>query len=317
MRGSGPYLDWTARARAVPIMHVIHRRGINTLKRVGAEYVGPCPRCGGEDRFAVHTKKNIFNCRNCNVGGDVIQLVEHLDGVDFKTACETLVGPQPKPNGKDRSNQTEIVVAEFQYHDENWATLLIVERIEFQKLGGDFVLKEDGKRDKTFKQKRPDPEHRGKWIYNADGVPAVPYRLPQLIEAIANGHPILIVEGEAKAELLWSWNIAATCCVGGAKKWKPEHSKFLRGADVFLLPDNDNAGWEHIHKVGASLSATAKTIRVLNLPGLPLKGDIIDWAKAGGTREQLDALLVEAPVWRLPKVEDVLDKKSAATAGEE
>jgi putative DNA primase/helicase len=117
--------------------------------------------------------------------------------------------------------------------------------------------------------------------------------------------------------LLWSWNIAATCRVGGAKKWKSEHSEFLRGADVFLLPDNDNAGWEHVHKVGASLSATARTVRVLNLPGLPLKGDIIDWAKAGGTREQLDALLVEAPVWRLPKVEDVLDKKSAATAGEE
>jgi len=316
MRGSGPYLDWTARARAVPIVDEIRRRGINNLKRVGDEYVGPCPKCGGDDRFAVHTKKNIFNCRNCSVGGDVIQLVEHLDGVDFKTACETLVGPQPKANGKDRSGQVEIVVAQFQYHDENGNTLLAVERIEFQKLDGDFALK-DGKRDKTFKQKRPDPDHRGKWIHNADGVPPVPYRLPQLIEAIANGHPILIVEGEAKAELLWSWNIAATCCVGGAKKWKPEHSKFLRGADVFLLPDNDNAGWEHIHKVGASLSATAKTIRVLNLPGLPLKGDIIDWAKAGGTREQFDALLVEAPVWRLPKVDDLPDKKSAATAGED
>jgi hypothetical protein len=307
MRGSGPYLDWTARARAVPIVDVIHRRGINNLKSVGDEYVGPCPKCGGEDRFAVHTKKNIFNCRNCNVGGDTIQLVEHLDGVDFKTACETLVGPQPKPNGKDRSNQTEIVVAEFQYHDENWNTLLVVERIEFQKLGGDFVLK-DGKRDKTFRQKRPDPNHRGRFIYNADSVPAVPYRLPELLEAIAAGHPILIVEGEAKADLLRSWSVAATCCAGGAKKWKAEHSEFLRGADVFLIPDNDNAGWEHIHKVGASLSATAKTIHVLNLPNLPLKGDIIDWAKAGGTREQLDALLAAAPIWKLPTAADEKDE---------
>src|SRR6516225_11264619 len=104
MRGIGPFLSWTARARAVPIVDEIRRRGINNLKRVGDEYVGPCPKCGGDDRFAVHTKKNIFNCRNCNVGGDTIQFVEHLDSVDFKTACERLVGPQPKakPNGKSR-----------------------------------------------------------------------------------------------------------------------------------------------------------------------------------------------------------------------
>jgi hypothetical protein len=246
----------------------------------------------------------------------VIQLVKHLDDVDFNTACATLAGPLPKGNGKDRDGRAEIVVAEFQYHDQNQNTVLVVERREFQKADGSFALK-DGKRDKTFKQKRPDPDHRGKWIHNADGVAAVPYRLPQLIEAIANGYPVLIVEGEAKADLLWSWGIAATCCVGGAKKWKPEHSEFLCGADVFLLPDNDNAGWEHVHKVGASLSATAKTIRILKLPDLALKGDIIDWANAGGTREQLDALLVEAPGWQLPKVDDLPDMKSAATAEED
>ena len=30
------------------------------------------------------------------------------------------------------------------------------------------------------------------------GVPVVPYRLPELIEAIAADHPVLIVEGESK-----------------------------------------------------------------------------------------------------------------------
>jgi len=37
---------WIDRARAVPIMHEIERRGIK-LKRVGAEYIGPSPLCGG------------------------------------------------------------------------------------------------------------------------------------------------------------------------------------------------------------------------------------------------------------------------------
>jgi DNA primase len=122
----------------------------------------------------------------------------------------------------------------------------------------------------------------------------VPYRLPELIEAIGNERLILIVEGEAKVDLLWSWNVAATCCPAGSKKWKPEHSEFLRGADVVILPDNDGPGREHADIVGASLAGIAKRVRVLALPGLGAKGDIIDWEKAGGTREQLDALLREA-----------------------
>jgi hypothetical protein len=311
MRGDGPFLDWAARARAVPIVDIVLRRGI-MLKRVGGEYVGPCPKCGdGDDRFGVNIQKNIFNCRVCNVGGDAIRLIEHLDNVDFKAACERLAGPQPKANGKDRpgKGEVEIVAAEHQYHDENWGTLLVVERIEFQNGAGEYVLK-DGKHKKTFKQKRPDPDHRGKFVYNADGVPPTPYRLPQLLEAIVAGHPILIVEGEAKVDLLWGWNVAATCCAGGAKKWKQEHSERLRGADVYLLPDNDNAGWEHIHKVGASLSTTAKSIRVITLPDLPPKGDIIDWANAGGTREKLDELLADAPVWQMPTTEEQTNQES-------
>ena len=121
-------------------------------------------------------------------------------------------------------------------------------------------------------QRRPDPDHPGEWLWNVDGVPVVPYRLPQLIEAIAAGHPVLIVEGERKADLLWSWNIAATCNAGGAKKWKPEHAEFLRGADVVLVPDNDDVGWEHINEVGASLVGIAKRIRVLVLPHAKRQG---------------------------------------------
>ena len=195
--------------------------------------------------------------------------------------------------------------------------LFVVERVEFRNSDGSYVLNDDGKRQKTFRQKRPDPDRPDKWIFNIRGVPVVPYRLPELIEAIANERHIFIVEGEAKVDLLLSWNVAATCCAGGSKKWKPEHSKFLRGADVVTLPDNDSPGWGHVNSVGAALSKAAKRVRVLVLPDLQPRGDVIDWAKSGGTREQLDALLNDARDWEPPTADSLNNQKEAAKARED
>jgi DNA primase len=111
--------------------------------------------------------------------------------------------------------------------------------------------------------------------------------------------------------------VIATCNAGGATKWKPEHSAFLKDADVILVPDNDDAGWKHIDIVGRSLVGIAKRIRVLALPGLAVKGDIIDWAKAG-TREQLDELIDKAPDWEPPAAEELnKEKKVVAEQSED
>jgi hypothetical protein len=308
--------EWVRRARAVSIQTELERRGIK-LKREGLERVGPCPKCGGDDRFAINIKKGVFNCRGCGVGGDVIQLVEHLDGVDFNTACTRLTGqPPPKANGKATSSKdtaTKVVVASFEYQDQNGAIAFVVDRIQFRRPDGGFVLK-DGKPDKVFRQRRPDPDHPGRSINNVSGVPVVPYRLPELTKAIAADHPILIVEGEGKVDLLASWNMPATCCAGGAGKWRDEQSKFLRGADAVLIPDADDAGAKHIQQVGAALNGLAKRIRVVMLPGLAPKGDVVDWARAGGTREQLDALIEQAPDWQPLKTETSGEAKSREDA---
>jgi hypothetical protein len=74
--------DTVERARSIPIESEIMRRGIK-LRRQGQELVGPCPRCGGDDRFAVHVKKQFWNCRICKKKEDdagVIGLVRWLDG---------------------------------------------------------------------------------------------------------------------------------------------------------------------------------------------------------------------------------------------
>jgi phage/plasmid primase-like uncharacterized protein len=95
-----------ARARDTPIEHEVARRGVK-LRRVGAEMVGPCPMCGGIDRFGVNIRKQIWNCRQCGVGGDVIRFMQHVDGCDFATAISTLAGntarltPKPAPVRRD------------------------------------------------------------------------------------------------------------------------------------------------------------------------------------------------------------------------
>jgi hypothetical protein len=299
---------WISKARAVKIGEVVRKRGGLGLKaKPKGELVGPCPKCGGHDRFAVSTKKQVFNCRGCGAKGDVIALAMLLDHVDFAHACETLTG-EPKPNGKQRTNgkaaTAKTVVAEaYPYHDQDGELSFVVERVEYLRADGGHVLK-DGKRKKTFRQKRPDPANPGQWLYNVDGVRIVPYRVRELLEAIALDHTIFIVEGERKVDALAAWNVAATCNAMGAGHWTSDHSTFLKNADVVLIPDADDAGFRHVHAVGATLSGIAERARVLMLPGLPPKGDVVDWIKAGGTREQFDALVADAPLWMPPPETD-------------
>jgi len=92
--------DWIERARAVTTGSVLHERGIlKGLNGRNGQLAGPCPNCGGRDRFGVKLKKGLFNCRGCGTGGgDAIALVQFLDGCDFVRAVETLVGSPP--NGR-------------------------------------------------------------------------------------------------------------------------------------------------------------------------------------------------------------------------
>ena len=79
-------------AREADILALAERLG-SKLKRAGAsEYVGPCPVCGGKDRFGVNIKKQVWNCRGCGKGGDVIGLAQHAGGATFAEAVAALSG---------------------------------------------------------------------------------------------------------------------------------------------------------------------------------------------------------------------------------
>jgi hypothetical protein len=89
---------WAEQARAVRIEDEVARRGIKL--RGGVDRCGPCPVCGGTDRFSINLRKQVFNCRICDHGGDVIELVRHIDGLSFGEAVRLLAGhaPPQKPD---------------------------------------------------------------------------------------------------------------------------------------------------------------------------------------------------------------------------
>jgi hypothetical protein len=97
-------------ARLVPIEDEVARRGI-VLKGT-VDRCGPCPVCGGTDRFAINVRKQVFRCRQCDVGGDVITMVRHLDGRSFHEAVETLTG------GELRRTAVQAPVAKKQTDEE-------------------------------------------------------------------------------------------------------------------------------------------------------------------------------------------------------
>src|SRR5262249_50685047 len=115
-------------------------------------------------------------------------------------------------------------VASFAYVDEQGDLLYEACRLEYP------LQADQAKPKKTYRQRRPDPDNPGEWIWDADGVRLVPYRLPELIEAVAHGRPIYIPEGEKHCDTLYELRLPATCNVGGAGKWRDEYSKIVAGS---------------------------------------------------------------------------------------
>jgi len=238
-------------------------------------------------------------------GGGTIQLIERDVGLKGQQAIGWLreqgfnIPDDPVTNGhaggeynKPNKRTGGHIVATYSYVDQFGDELFQVIRKEFDLQPG------QKKPDKIFQQRRRAKANeppgtvvgkRGKvvgddgWVFDIEGVERVPYRLPELLDCIAAGLTIFIPEGEKKVDLLQTMNLPATCNMGGAAKWSPEWNKYFKGATVCLLPDNDPAGSKHVATVGAILSEVCSEVKVLELPGVPPKGDICDWVDAGGT----------------------------------
>ena len=89
-------------AQAVNISDVAIERGF-AFDRAG-NHAGPCPRCGGRDRFSISIRKSAFLCRQCHSkgGGGAIRLVMFLDDVGFRDAVMTLTGARHRPERQSK-----------------------------------------------------------------------------------------------------------------------------------------------------------------------------------------------------------------------
>jgi P4 family phage/plasmid primase-like protien len=199
--------------------------------------------------------------------------------------------PKPKPR----------IVKNYNYPDESGTLLFQVVRFE----------------PKDFRQRRPNPDRPGDWLWKMDGVRRVLYRLPSIVAAPLDT-PIFVVEGEKDADRLTISGLTATTIPGGAGKWQDSYGESLRGRVVVLIPDNDRPnpttgrrpGWDHVVCIANALIGVAASVRVLNLPndeatfpadrGGPLtpKWDVSDWLDRGGTRDQFFVTLDATPEWQ-------------------
>lgn len=217
-------------------------------------------------------------------GGGLVQLIRERKGLDEAAALRWIgdQGVRVEGRGAAEGKGARRIVATYDYQDE--AGELVYQVVRYEP--------------KDFRQRRPDG--KGGWQWSTKGVRHVPYRLGELRAAVGR-RTVFVAEGEKDVDNLRRLGVVATCNPGGAGKWPPHFAAWFKGADVVILPDNDEAGRKHAEAVQANLRPVVRSLARLDLPGLPHKGDPSDWIAAGGTAEALLSLAAGASTpWAEP-----------------
>ena len=136
---------------------------------------------------------------------------------------------------------------------------------------------------------RPLAKTANGWIIGGMPEPRPLYRLPELLAR--PDECAYVTEGEKAADAAASIGLLATTSPHGSESAKMADWTPLTGRDVIILPDNDDAGQGYARDVTSILLGLdpATTVRVVELPDLPTKGDIYDWLEARDATEP-DAL---------------------------
>ncbi len=234
-------------------------RHVQKLTAHGDEVRGLCPFHDDHNpSWSGNRRSGLWRCFGCNASGNA-ELFSLRTGEQAE-----------KRNG----NHQRRIIATYDYLNEN--DTLLYQAVRFEPKG--------------FAQRRPNGN--GGWIWNLEGVRRILYRLPEILKA----DTVFIVEGEKDVDRLWSLGIPATTNPQGAGKWRDEYQESLRDKQIVIIPDNDEIGAQHAQAVARSLLSVAEAVKVVRLPGLPLKGDVSDWLDAGHSNDELVAITTAAPI---------------------
>jgi hypothetical protein len=140
----------------------------------------------------------------------------------------------------------------------------------------------------------------GSWDSTLGDARRVLYGLPQLIAGIAARQWVFVVEGEKDAERLVAEGFVATTIAMGSNpgNWDKTETRILDDAYVAVIGDNDAAGRKYARHVASSLTGRAAEVRLIQLDGLPEKGDVSDWLDSGGTPADLVKILDSTQAWK-------------------
>lgn len=108
--------DFISEARMVDIetAFAVAKGDLKAMRRQGSELVGPCPACGGRDRFNLNLRDGVWHCRQCDggKGGDGLALIAQVHGFNLKSragllaACAEILG-RAAPDGSEEESEQE------------------------------------------------------------------------------------------------------------------------------------------------------------------------------------------------------------------
>ena len=141
------------------------------------------------------------------------------------------------------------------------------------------------------------PDGKRMWWEQPDGTPGLgglsTADLPLYGIDRLNGSPtVIVVEGEKAADALLSIGVQAVGTVTGASGTPGAVPLAeLTGRRVPVWPDNDDVGHEHMQRVAAGLFFIAATVSIIDWSDAPEHGDAADFLAAGGSRQDVEALV--------------------------
>lgn len=217
---------------------------LDGIRRSGSGYTAKCPaHDDGRASLSVGPGKDQPVLIHCFAGCDRDAVLDAI-GLSWADLCKPR---DDQPGAVEEWTPCGPAVAVYDYVDEQ----------------GDLLFQVCRTADKQFPQRRRDPSKKSGWAWKLGDVRRVLYRLPRLLEAMDAGTRVWIVEGEKDVHALERAGEVATCCPGGAGKWRDEFGDCFVAMDVTIVADRDEPGQKHARTVAQNLEGTARSVRIV------------------------------------------------------